>query len=59
MKALCKSLGLTPADLHIRIGKHRYIRAFSLLWYLINALRMAFFGFSFWAFIVAMIIIFG
>lgn len=59
MKALCKSLGLTPADLHIRVGKHRYIRAFSFLWYLINALRMALAGFSFWAFTVAVIIIFG
>ena len=59
MKALCKSLGLTPADLHIRVGKHRYIRAFSPLWYLINALRAAFLGLSFWAFTVAVIIIFG
>lgn len=59
MKALCKSLGLTPADLHIRVGEHRYIRAFSLLWYLINALCIAFLGFSFWAFTVAVIIILG
>jgi hypothetical protein len=59
MKALCRSLGLTPADLHIRVGKHRYIRAFSALWYLVNALRMLLLGFSFWAFTVAIITIFG
>lgn len=59
MIALCKSLGLTPADLHIRVGKHRYIRAFSVLWYLVNALRMALLGCSLWAFTAAIIIIFG
>ncbi len=59
MKALCKSLGLTPDDLHIRIGKHRYIRAFSLLWYLVNALSIAALGFTFWAYVVMMIILFG
>lgn len=58
MRKLCESLGLTPADLHIWIRKRR-IRAFSPLWYLINALRVAFLGFSFWAFTVALIIIFG
>ena len=58
-KALCESFGLTPADLHIRVGKHSYIRAFSFLWYLVNALRVAFLGFSFWAFTAAAIIIFG
>ena len=58
MKKLCKSLGLTPADLHIRIGK-RYIRAFSPLWYIVNALAAAFGAFSFWAWVVAMIIVLG
>ena len=59
MKALYESFGLTPADLHIWVGKHRYIRSFSFLWYLVSALRVALMGFSFWAFTAAVIIIFG
>lgn len=58
-KALYESFGLNPDDLHIRVGKHRYIRSFSFLWYLVNALRVALLGFSLWAFAVAAIIIFG
>lgn len=59
MKALYESFGLTPADLHICVGKHRYIRAFSFLWYLLSALRVALLCSSFWAFAAAVIIIFG
>ena len=59
MKAMYESFGLNPADLHICVGNHRYIRSFSLLWYLVNALRVAFLGLSFCVFAVAVIIIFG
>lgn len=58
MRKLCESLGLAPADLHIYIGKWR-IRAFSPLWYILNALAIAFGAFSFWAWAVIMIILFG
>ena len=53
MKAFCESVGLTPDDLHIRLGRRR-IRAFSPLWYIANIINALF-----WAFVVAVIIIFG
>lgn len=58
MRKLCESLGLKPADLHIWIRKRR-IRAFSPLWYILNALAIIFGAFSFWAWVVGMIILFG
>lgn len=58
MRKLCERLGLTPDDLHIWIGKRR-IRAFSLLWYIVGTIAIAFGTFSFWAWVVAMIILFG
>jgi len=59
MKAFCKSLGLEPDDLHIWVGRRRYIRAFSPLWYVVNLLRVAALAFSFWAYAVIMILVFG